>query len=189
MLSIQWRSISCCDSHAYLDNKFFFNRALIVDSEKMLSFNLKLFKLPLLFQLSPLFCSLISDFTSILYTPLAITRDTSVRKNIRRSKPARFLPQLRDVLVRLPALRVSMPVRAACVGGMRVTCVRACGFTRAFRVCLCVWSLVSTKNIYNILNSSDRYVDSWFKNLKLIELYSTILLRGWGGVRRAYGRE
>lgn len=58
-----------------------------------------------------------------------------------------------------------MPVRAACVGDTRVTCVRACvvdllaHFVYVY-VCVCVWSLVSTKNIYNILNSSDRYIDS-----------------------------
>lgn len=34
-----------------------------------------------------------------------------------------------------------------------------------------LWSLVSTKNIYNILNSNDRYVDSWFKNLNKLIRY------------------
>lgn len=58
-----------------------------------------------------------------------------------------------------------------------------------------LWSLVSTKNIYNILNSNDRYVDSWFKNLnKLIHYiyYITYIVlwegRGEGGGRAGEDR-
>lgn len=58
-----------------------------------------------------------------------------------------------------------------------------------------LWSLVSTKNIYNILNSNDRYVDSWFKNLnKLIHyIYYITYIVSWKGRgeegRRGEGRE
>lgn len=53
-----------------------------------------------------------------------------------------------------------------------------------------LWSLVSTKNIYNILNSNDRYVDSWFKNLnKLIHyIYYITYIVLWEGRGEEGGR-
>lgn len=89
---------------------------------------------------------------------------------------------MRDVLVRSTTRVTCINACACCVRGWYAcdmcTCMCLWIYSRmCVCVYMCVWSLVSTKNIYNILNSSDRYVDSWFKNLKLIELYSTILLR------------
>lgn len=74
-----------------------------------------------------------------------------------------------------------MPVRAACVGGTRVTCVRACvcGFTRAYVFgCMCVYGLWFLQKIYII--SLTVVIVTSTPDLKISNLSSYILRYSYG---------